>query len=338
MNGAFIDGYIASIYEKFDLDQIKLIQNTLNAYALDWDISRKTTELATVEYKLPDEYKMFLIAKRQDGRMNDKTARLYRSTIEHMLFTLHTPLDKITTDQLRAYIFHYRTRNTRNGEELSPATRNMYKTIIRSFFAWLFVSRYIPVDPAAQIKTERTSGIKPREPFSDEEVEMIRMACKNDRHRAIVEILLATGVRVNELVHIKLSDINFRTREIRILGKGNKWRTVLFNERSEVYIKRYLASRKVQSDYLITEQRNFGNEICNVDSLRKTLKNLGERAGNIKVYPHRFRHTFASKLEKSGCPIEVIQELLGHTKIETTRRYVKVEKSTVMANYNKYMG
>jgi integrase/recombinase XerD len=331
---AFVDGFVAELGPRFSAEDTRFIRDKLYAFTLNFEVRPIQTAIVTVDYQLPMEYKMFMVSKKQDGRMNKRSARQYKMCLEDMLTAIKLPVQCIKTEHIRAYLFNT-DKNKVTGEPLSPYTRNARKSMIRSFFTWLKENGYISDNPTAVIKTEKTTSVEPREPLTDEEVELLKLTVTNLRDRALVEIMLATGVRVEEFVCIKKSDVDFTVRSIRILGKGSKWRTVYYSKSAAVHLKRYLDSRNDDSPYLIVTRR--GAHQLTTGTVRLVLRDAGKAAGVNHLHPHRLRHTFASDLEKSGCPIEVIQELLGHSNLSTTRTYVKVDADNIKATYERYM-
>lgn len=331
---AFVDGFVAELGPRFNEEDTRFIRDKLYAFTLNFEVRPIQTAIVTVDYQLPMEYKMFMVSKAQDGRMNKRSARQYKMCLEDMLTTIKLPVQCIKTEHIRAYLFNTE-KNKVTGEPLSPYTRNAKKSMIRSFFTWLKENGYISDNPTAVIKTEKTTSVEPREPLTDEEVEMLKLTVTNLRDRALVEIMLATGVRVEEFVNIKKTDVDFTRRSIRILGKGSKWRTVFYSKSAAVHLKRYLDSRKDDCPYLIVTLR--APHQLETTTVRYALRDIGKAAGVNHLHPHRLRHTFASDLEKSGCPIEVIQELLGHSNLSTTRTYVKVDADNIKATYERYM-
>lgn len=334
MDDTFINGYVASIASKFDSGELRVIRDSLYAYSVNWDIKPLKAELAIAEYALPDEYKYFILSKTQDGKLNSRSVEQYDRVLKDLLYFCKLPVKDITTRHLRVYMFKT-FKNQRTGKLLSPYTANQRRAIIRSFFSWCCKNGFIPTDPAAILANERTNGIEPREAFTEEEIVKLKYACVNARERAIVELLLSTGVRAEEFVCIKRSDINMQDRSIRVLGKGNKLRTVYFNASTKVALEKYWTTLPEETEYAIVRFRRPYTKIAR-NSLHDTVKAIADRAGIEKAMPHRFRHTFATRLEERGCPIEVIKELLGHSEITTTLRYAHVSETKTQAEYNRY--
>lgn len=334
MDDTFINGYVASIASKFDSGELRVIRDSLYAYSMNWEIKPLQTELVVAEYELPDEYKYFILSKTQDGKLSSRSVEQYNLVLKDLLYFCKLPVKDITTRHLRAYMFKT-FKNQRTGAALSPYTANQRKSIIRSFFSWCYKNGFIESDPAAILSNERTNGIEPRAAFTEEEIVKIKYACANTRERAIVELLLSTGVRAEELVNIKRSDINMQERSVRVLGKGNKLRTVYFNASTKIALEKYWSTLPEESEYAIVRFRRPYTKIAR-NQLHEAVKAIADRAGVEKAMPHRFRHTFATRLEERGCPIEVIKELLGHSEIATTLRYAHISGSKTQAEYNRY--
>jgi len=201
---AFVDGFVAELGPRFSAEDTRFIRDKLYAFTLNFEVRPIQTAIVSVDYQLPMEYKMFMVSKKQDGRMNQRSARQYQMCLEDMLTTIKLPVQCIKTEHVRAYLFN-RDINRNTGKPLSPYTRNAKKSMIRSFFTWLKENGYISENPTAVIKTEKTTSVEPREPLTDEEVELLKLTVTNLRDRALVEIMLATGVRVEELcLHQKI--------------------------------------------------------------------------------------------------------------------------------------
>ena len=161
-------------------------------------------------------------------------------------------------------------------------------------------------------------------------------AKKNLRDDALIELLYSTGLRVSEVANLKLKDINLKKSEIKILGKGNKERIVIFNNKSKEKIIRYLKNDKryisIKTEALF---QNKFNEALSTRSIQRILKKYLNFSGiNSKYSTHTLRHTFATHLLEGGADIKVIQQLMGHSSPETTKIYTHVSSSTLKNVYN----
>ena len=143
-------------------------------------------------------------------------------------------------------------------------------------------------------------------------------------------------LQVGELVKININDIDFENRECVVFGKGNKERPVYFDARTKIHLKNYINSRSDDNPALFVSLYKPYNrlQICGVEI---RLRNLGKRLGINKVHPHKFRRTVATKAIDKGMPIEQVQNLLGHSQIDTTMHYAMVNQNNVKESHRKYV-
>jgi len=159
----------------------------------------------------------------------------------------------------------------------------------------------------------------------------------NQRDTVIIELLYATGLRVSELVNIKLKDIDTKEKTIKVLGKGSKERIVIYNNHTSTALKKYLDSgynefNKKNSDYLILNK--FGNKLSE-RYIRDIINKLVRKAGlNIKISPHTLRHTFATDMLEEGADLVTVKELLGHESLNTTSIYTHITNEQIKKTYN----
>ncbi len=155
------------------------------------------------------------------------------------------------------------------------------------------------------------------------------------RNKMIIELLYATGIRVSELKNIKIKDINFSEKSIKVMGKGSKERIVFFNNHSLIAINKYLENRGFNNDYLVLN--NKGKEIS-VRGIELIIKNVIDKAClKVHVSPHTFRHTFATHMLSNGCPLKSVQELLGHASLSSTEIYTHITDDYIKSEYLKNM-
>ncbi|GFI51808.1 tyrosine recombinase XerC [Muribaculaceae bacterium] len=181
------------------------------------------------------------------------------------------------------------------------------------------------------------SEITVKETISDEQLETLRDSCSELRDLAMIDFLVSTGVRVGELVNINISDINFNERQCVVLGKGNKERTVYFNARAKVHLQNYLATR-TDSDAALFVSLSRPNNRLTISGVENRLRELGRAAKVGRIHPHKFRRTLATMAIDKGMPIEQVQRLLGHCKIDTTLHYAMVNQNNVKIAHRKFLG
>ncbi len=273
---------------------------------------------------------MFLSSKKVEG-CSDKTLRYYRITITKMLSTINVGVTHITTENLREYLANYEQES-----ECSKANIDNIRRILSSFFSWLEDENYILKSPVRRIHKIRTPKAV-KETYTDEALEIMRDNCENLRDLAIVDMLASTGIRVGELVRLNIADIDFENRECVVLGKGNKERPVYFDARTKIHLKNYLLSRTDDNPALFVSLLYPYNRL-EISGVEIRLRKLGRSLEMSRVHPHKFRRTLATRAIDKGMPVELLQKLLGHSKIETTMEYAMVDQANVKMSHRRYIG
>lgn len=189
--------------------------------------------------------------------------------------------------------------------------------------------------PVRRIHKIRTETVV-KETYTDENIEIMRNNCKEIRDLAMIDLLNSTGMRVGELVRLNISDINFNERECIVLGKGDKQRKVYFDAKTKIHLQSYLKSRDDENDALFVSLLKPHNRL-NISGVEIRMRNLGRRLNINKVHPHKFRRTLATRAIDKGMPIEQVQQLLGHSKIDTTLQYAMVNQNNVKNSHRKYI-
>ena len=251
--------------------------------------------------------------------------------IENMFTSLNLTVRDITTSDLRTYLAHYQRER-----KSSKVTIDNMRRIFSSFFSWLEDEDFIlksPVRGIRKIKTDKTI----KETFSDEGLELLRDACDEIRDLAMIDLLASTGMRVGELVRLNREDINFYERECLVFGKGNSERIVYFDARTKIHLINYLDSRQDDNPALFVSLSSPHDRLL-IGGVETRLRQLGEKADLNKVHPHKFRRTLATRAIDKGMPIEQVQHLLGHVKIDTTMHYAMVNQANVKNSHRQYIG
>lgn len=272
----------------------------------------------------------FVSAKRIEG-CSEKTLKYYRTTIETMLISVDKSIRYIQTEDLRSYLINYQ-----NEKQSSRVTIDNIRRILSSFFSWLEDEDYILKSPVRRIhKVKTATNIK--ETYTDEELETMRDSCTELRDLAIIDMLASTGMRVGEMVLLNRNDIDFNERECVVFGKGSKERVVYFDARTKIHLQNYLRSRKDDNPALFVSLKS-PYERLKIGGVEVRLREFGKQLGLQRVYPHKFRRTLATTAIDKGMPIEQLQQLLGHRKIDTTLQYAMVKQSNVKIAHRKYIG
>ena len=273
---------------------------------------------------------VFIAAKRVEG-CSEKSLKYYETTIRQMFVVVDKTVRETTTDVLRCYLADYQKEHNS-----SKVTIDNMRRIFSSFFGWLEDEDYIfksPVRRIHKIKTEKTI----KDTFSDEGLELLRDACEEIRDLAIIDLLSSTGMRVGELVQLNHEDINFQERECVVFGKGGSERVVYFDARTKIHLLNYINSRSDNNPALFVSLTT-PHERLMIGGVETRLREIGKQADMQKVHPHKFRRTLATRAIDKGMPIEQVQRLLGHVKIDTTMHYAMVNQANVKSSHRKFIG
>ena len=278
----------------------------------------------------PDAVAAFIAAKRIEG-CSEKTLSYYRKTIDAMLDTIGKMPQRITTDEIRQYLMNYQMER-----QSSKVTIDNIRRILATFYSWLEDEDYIVKSPVRRIHKVKTAKVI-KETYTDEALEQMRDNCESLRDLAIIDLLASSGMRVGELVALNRDDINFYERECVVFGKGSKQRLVYFDARTKIHLQNYLDSRSDANTALFVTLR-APHERLQIGGVETRLRELGRRLLITKVHPHKFRRTLATSAIDKGMPIEQVQQLLGHQKIDTTMHYAMVKQQNVKLAHRKYIG
>lgn len=273
--------------------------------------------------------KEFLSAKQVEG-CSERSINYYSSTLDNLIKTLQKAFNQIETEDLRVYLSEYQKKNNASKQTIDNIRR-----ILSSFFTWLEDEDYILKSPVRRIhKIKTTKQVK--ETYSDEALERLRDNCKCIRDLAIIDILSSTGMRVGELVKLNRMDVDFTNRECVVLGKGSKERIVYFDARTKLHLQNYLNTRNDENPALFVSLLEPHNRL-EIAGIEIMLRKLGRSLEINKVHPHKFRRTLATRAIDKGMPIEQVQKLLGHQKIDTTMEYAIVDQQNVKNSHKKYL-
>jgi site-specific recombinase XerD len=272
---------------------------------------------------------LFISAKRVEG-CSEKSLKYYVSTINNLLAGTEKSIKELATDDIRDYLSNYQKDN-----QVSKVTVDNVRRIFSSFFSWLEDEDYIVKSPVRRIhKVKTTKTVK--ETYSDEALEIMRDGCTTTRDLAMVDLLASTGMRVGELVNLNRDDIDFENRECVVLGKGDKERKVYFDARAKVHLKKYLEERSDENEALFVSLINPFDRL-QISGVEIRLREMGRRLNIPKCHPHKFRRTLATVAIDKGMPVEQVQQLLGHSKIDTTMQYAMVNQENVKNSHRKYL-
>ena len=312
---------------------------TENQLELLTDVTRKALSECEITPKLAEEEQRnkenaellgaFISSKKVEG-CSDKTIHYYKSSIEKLIATVKKNVCDISTNDIRCYLAEQQEQRG-----LSKVTIDNLRRIYSSFFSWLEDEDYITKSPVRRIHKVRTDALV-KEVLTDENIEVLRDSCHELRDIAMIDLLLSTGMRVGELVKINREDIDFQERQCIVFGKGNKEREVYFNARTKIHLKKYLEQRTDTNPALFVSLHEPHTRLT-ISGVEVRLRQLGKRVNLNKVHPHKFRRTLATMAIDKGMPIEQVQKMLGHVKIDTTLHYAMVNQTNVKMAHRKFL-
>ena len=330
MKENIIQAIVAKMQRNLDSRQMAQLKTVLASELHNVEIIEKADCLSKQSQENEHLLNSFISAKKIEG-CSDKTLAYYRNTIERLLVVLSVAICHITTTDIRSYLSEYQEEH-----QSSKVTIDNMRRIFSSFFAWLEDEDYIAKSPVRRIHKKKTDSLV-KEVLSDEQLEQLRDSCTNKRDLALIDILSSTGIRVGELVKLNRDDIDFHERQCIVFGKGNKERIVYFNARTKLHLQQYLDARTDSNPALFVSLHSPFTRLT-ISGVEVRIRKLGQSLSMPKVHPHKFRRTLATMAIDKGMPIEQVQRLLGHVRIDTTLHYAIVNQNNVKLAHKKYLG
>lgn len=313
--------------ELLNIPEVDMCNAVMIALA-DYNIIPKTNELIVVqESNEAKALKMFFIAKHTEG-LTDRSLNYYKNILSHIFGRINKPYLSISSDDIRMYL-----AGRSLADKISKTTLNNERRVLSSFYSWLTAEEYITKNPMLRIGNIKEDK-RIKQSFTEEDVERLRSSATNLRDKAIIEFLYSTGVRVSELIGLNRRDIDFINSQCIVFGKGNKERYVFLNVKSKLALKEYLDSRSDDNEALFTSSNRKRLTSGAVESI---VRDIGKKIGIDKVHPHRFRRTSATIALNRGMPIEEVQKMLGHAKIETTTLYAQSDLQNIKSSHRKFL-
>ena len=322
---AVLDGMQAVLTD----NQLELLTNVTRKALSECEITPNATEEEQRNKENAELLGAFISSKKVEG-CSDKTIHYYKSSIEKLIIAVKKNVCDIATNDIRCYLAEQQEQRG-----LSKVTIDNLRRIYSSFFSWLEDEDYITKSPVRRIHKVRTDALV-KEVLTDENIEVLRDSCQELRDIAMIDLLLSTGMRVGELVKINREDIDFQERQCVVFGKGNKEREVYFNARAKIHLKKYLEQRTDTNPALFVSLHEPHTRLT-ISGVEVRLHQLGKRVNLNKVHPHKFRRTLATMAIDKGMPIEQVQKMLGHVKIDTTLHYAMVNQANVKIAHRKFL-
>ena len=324
-----LNDIVSGIKDVLSDEQMKQVSSSIKDVLAKYEINKRTSNEERREKENTELLDTFLSAKKIEG-CSDKTIHYYQSSIVKFLKGLSKSIKEICTNDIRRYLAEIQEENN-----LSKVTIDNLRRIFSSFFSWLEDEDYIAKSPVRRIHKVRTDTLV-KEVLSDENIETLRDSCNELRDLAMIDLLLSTGVRVGELVKMNRADIDFQERQCKVFGKGNKEREVYFNARTKIHLQRYLESRTDDNPALFVTLSKPHTRLT-ISGVEVRLRKMGKDVHIDKVHPHKFRRTLATMAIDRGMPIEQVQKLLGHVRIDTTLHYAMVNQQNVKIAHRKFI-
>lgn len=331
MKEEFVNDVLRDMLVYLDNRQVEQLRRVLNHNFSGFELQKiEGSDIVATGEENSRLTNAFLSAKRIEG-CSEKSLAYYRKSIETMTERIGKGITHITTNDLRSYLTNYQIER-----KSSKVTIDNIRRILSSFFSWLEDEDYILKSPVRRIhKVKTATTIK--ETYTDEALETMRDNCETLRDLAMIDMLASTGMRVGELVLLNRDDINFEERECVVFGKGSKERMVYFDARTKIHLQNYLAQRTDSNTALFVSLKT-PYERLQIGGVETRLRELGKRLSLPRVHPHKFRRTLATMAIDKGMPVEQLQRLLGHQRIDTTLQYAMVKQSNVKIAHRKYIG
>ena len=271
----------------------------------------------------------FISSKQVEG-CSERTIKYYKEIIEKFVNNFDKSIKQISTNEIRSYLSNYK-----DNSSCGSTTIDNIRRVLSSFFSWLEDEDYIIKSPVRRIHKIKTAVVV-KEVLTDENLERLRDECENIRDLSLIELLISTGMRVGELVNLNISSLNFEDRSCIVLGKGNKEREVYFDAKTKLHLKEYISKRNDSNDALFVSIKE-PHQRLSISGIELIIRTLGINSNINKVHPHKFRRTLATMAIDKGMPVEQVQKLLGHVKIETTMNYALVNQSNVKISHRRYI-
>ena len=328
MKDLLLNGIMNQLKGILDTEKTVLVSEIVMNELSKYEINKLTNDYEVIKRENSNLVSVFISAKRIEG-CSEKTIGYYKSSIDKLLIAIPKDIHDITTNDIRCYL-----AQQQDSKNLSKVTIDNLRRIFSSFFSWLEDEDYITKSPVRRIHKVRTDTLV-KDVLSDESMEILRDNCTEIRDVAMIDLLASTGIRVGELVKMNREDIDFQERQCIVFGKGNKEREVYFNARTKIHLKCYLEQRTDNNPALFVSLSSPHSRLT-ISGVENRLRQLGKRANIIKVHPHKFRRTLATMAIDKGMPIEQVQKLLGHVKIDTTLHYAMVNQTNVKNSHKKY--
>lgn len=322
-----------ALIDDFSVSDLDNIGNQLAVLLDKYEVTQKCYDL--IPYTAYNEkiITKWLCCMKLDGKANSTIKAYSREINKFVEYLNNKQLINVSEDDIKGYLANKLIRG------LSKVSVNASRNYISSFYNWMVNEHEIAENPCAtqkQIKCDKVIKV----PFTDVELDLLRHNDLCVRDKAIIEFLLSSGVRVNELCELNIEDVDLQSHRVHVRkGKGAKDRITFISSVASHYLQKYLQSRDDNNSalFISNDNKNTKNRHrLSTDGTRYILTRIGNKVGVTEIYPHKFRRTFATTLYNKGMDIHEIQRLLGHTSISVTMTYIVSNDFGLESSYKKY--
>ena len=311
----------------FDWEQQRKIRDCLYFALYNYEVL--TLEKTLIKGDIEEKILLYLNVKKLAG-YSKSTLKNYKYLLEKFSGFINKPIQTVTVNDIRMFLVI-------QGEGKKSSTVNSMIFYLKAFFNWLEAEDLIEKNPTKKLEVTKLPK-RLRKALTLEELEKLRIACKTNRERALVEFIFSTGCRVSEVVKCNIEDLNFTENTIRVIGKGDKERIVCFNDKTKLYLKRYIEiDRRKDNDPALFVSEKFPYNRINKRAIELSISKIAKRADFDKnVFPHLLRHTMATLGLQNGADLITIQHLLGHNSPTTTQIYAQNSVENLKHEYKQH--
>ena len=329
MRDKIINNILIKMGSRIRKNDLEFLGQVLVEELRDVQIKKETTELAEYNDSMRKLKDMFLATLLIENKSKRTIEQYNLHLTQFAEFFTYKEVKDIDATDIRNFLYAYK-----QSRGISNISLNNKRSAISSFFSWLADEEYIDKDPTRKIKKIKVTK-KKKKAFTADEMERMRIACTDIRDRALVEMLACTGCRVSELSNISLNDVDFLRKKVRIVGKGDKERTVFISDTAMIYLNRYLETRQDNNVALFTSKR-FPYDRLQKDGIERVVRDIG-RMCNVYAHPHKFRRTLCTNLIMRGMPLQNVAILMGHADINMTAgTYYDASDQMIEYEYIRY--
>lgn len=305
--------------------QLKQLRYILDEELYSYNITSNCTDLVPVN-DLNENIALYLADKKYIQELSMNTIESYFRILNKFAKTIYKNIDQIDVMDMRKYV----ALISQSGLKKTSVSTHIWT--LKTFFQWLVENEKIKKNPMKTIKPPKCEK-RLRKPLSSTELETIRYKCKNIRELALIDTFFSLGGRLSEISNLNISDIDWNTGRVLVIGKGDKERPVYLNSRARLYLKEYIKTRKDKNDALFVSER-MPYDRLGKRGIQRIFHNLGVRADlNRNLFPHLLRSTCGNELLKKNASLHDVQHYLGHSSPATTdAHYVEVNQESIRLN------